>query len=69
MSPQKLVLLTSDDGAVVLSKVILAPTSPKAEQVSSYVVESSRTAEVLAFVKRAEALECFEEEVERSNAQ
>ena len=69
MPPQKLVLLTSDNGAVVLSKVLLPPTSPKAASVSSYVVESSRTAEVMAFIKRAEALECFEEEVERSNAQ
>ena len=67
MSPQKLVLLTSDNG-VVLAKVTLAQGSPAGEPISTYVVEIGRTKETKAFEKRTDALECFEIEVERATA-
>ena len=66
MPPERLILLTSDNG-VVLSKVTLSPTAPKAEPISSYVVETPRAPHMMTFAKRTEALECFEQEVERSS--
>jgi hypothetical protein len=64
MPPERLILLS--ENGVVLSKVTLATATPKEEPVSSYVVESSRAPNAMPFAKRAEALECFEEEVARS---
>jgi hypothetical protein len=59
-----LVLLRSDNG-VTLSKVTLPGTTVKSSGVTSYVVESNRTPDVKAFATRSDALEHYEEEVER----
>jgi hypothetical protein len=64
MPADKLVLLRSDNG-VTLSKVTLPGGTAKSAGVTSYVVESNRTPEVKAFGTRTDALEHYEEEVER----
>ena len=64
MPAERLVLLRSDNG-VTLTKVTLPGAPAKAAGVTSYVVESNRTPDVKAFATRTDALEHYEEEVER----
>jgi len=64
MPADRLVLLRSDNG-VTLTKVTLPGGTAKAAGVTSYVVESNRTPDVKAFATRTDALEHYEEEVER----
>jgi hypothetical protein len=63
MSSERLVLLTSGNG-VTLSRVTLPNTKAKSA-VSTYVVESHRMPNAKAFGTRTDALDYYEEEIER----
>jgi hypothetical protein len=56
------------DNRVTLSKVTLPSATAKSAGVTSYVVESNRTRNVKAFATRTDALEYYEEEVQRGRA-
>jgi hypothetical protein len=64
MSEEAKILLSSDNG-VTLSKVMLTHGKARPSSVSSYVVESPRTPRRKTFATRTDALDYYEEEIER----